>query len=133
MFYCYFVGQSASVEQISETNQSKRRKKFKNKHEINFDACCPISSSSAIAKDLQQINANDAEIERRVNFFIDRKREEINLNNIQNYREDQNKTDDATDAEMTCSRVCSSAFTAKGSKTHLKGMLIWFSFLYSLY
>lgn len=88
---------------------------------MNFGACCPVVNETVISRNFLQINAADTEIQRRVDCFIDRKREEININNIQNYRADVNNSEEPNDADMTCSRVCSSAFTTKGSKTHLKG------------
>lgn len=114
---------------------SKRRRKFKAKNDINFAACCPIVNEINIPNELQQIHANETEIQRRVNCFIERKREEINLNNIQNYRDDIRRSrDEPNDTDMSCSRVSSAAFVAKGAKTHLKGKLLddaaYFSYLY---
>lgn len=97
------------------------KKKFKSTSGINFDACCPIRNDVLIPRDLLQINANELEIQRRVNCFIERKRDEINLNNIQNYRNDV--TDDPDGQGMTCSRVSSSAFSTRGMSSHLKGSL----------
>lgn len=117
-----FVEQFDHRNEASSSKQSKRpNKRFKFNHNINFDTCCPIKNDIVIGRDLQQINANDAEVQRRVNCFIELKREEINLNNIQNYRNDINSETNNDNDGMTCSRVNSSVFSTKGSNSHLKG------------
>lgn len=84
---------------------------------MNFNACCPINNEIIIAKNLQQIRANEAEIQRRINCFINRKRDEINSYNVQDFISDQVSKDDN---EMTCARVNSTVYRAKGAKSHLK-------------
>lgn len=76
--------------------------------------CCPINNDIVVSKNLLQIRADDSEMKRRIASFIDRKREEINDSNVQDFITD--KEDD----EMRCARVDSTVYRIKGSKGHLK-------------
>lgn len=61
------------------------------------------------------------EVNRRVNCFVDRKREEINVNNVQDFIEIP-ATDVATpEEEFSCARVNSSVYRIKNASSHLKG------------
>ena len=66
-----------------------------------------------------QITASNAEIERRINAFIDRKREEINSNNILEFCSRQGTNDSSTD--FSCARTDSTGITRKkNSASHLR-------------
>lgn len=66
--------------------------------------------------DLLQIRADEMEIKRRLNCFIERKREEIDINNVHDFIAER-RTDVA---ESTCARVNSTIHRVKGTNTHLK-------------
>jgi molybdopterin synthase catalytic subunit len=82
---------------------------------LNFDDCKVVESQ--IPKNLIQINADSSEIERRLNCFVEKKREEIDNNNIQDFivRKDEGEAD-----EFSCARVNSIIFRQKDSKGHLR-------------
>lgn len=63
---------------------------------------------------LIQIKASKEELDRRINKFIERKREEINA---------QNKLEffPGLSQEFSCARVDSTVRKTKGSKSHLQG------------
>ena len=66
-----------------------------------------------------QITASNAEIERRINAFIDRKREEINSNNILEFCNQHGTNDNS--AEFSCARTDSTGITRKkNSASHLR-------------
>uniref|UniRef100_A0A1B0CXZ7 Molybdopterin synthase catalytic subunit n=1 Tax=Lutzomyia longipalpis TaxID=7200 RepID=A0A1B0CXZ7_LUTLO len=92
-------------EQYSEA-QAGRKPKVK----INFQEC-PIVGAE-VPKHLIQINANHDEIKRRINMFIERKREEVNASNIEDFIEG--------DISDSCARVKCAVFRIKDSKGHLK-------------
>lgn len=115
MFYFHLVER---MPDLANGTLNVPTKRIKIKHDINFDACCPIKNEIVVGKDLQQINANQSEIQRRVDCFVHRKREDININNIQNFISEGGGEDQG----MSCSRTNSTIFTVKESKTYLKGM-----------
>lgn len=82
---------------------------------MNFDICCPINNDIIVPNDLLQIRADETEIKRRLNCFIERKREEIDTNNVQDFI-----TGECADTESTCARVNSTVHRVKGANTHLK-------------
>lgn len=55
------------------------------------------------------------EIKRRLNCFIERKREEIDINNVHDFIAEECANDDST-----CARVNSTVHRVKGTNTHLK-------------
>lgn len=61
-----------------------------------------------------QIKVDEDEIARRINKFIENKRDEINRSNIQDFIETKAEDD-------SCARVNSVVFRIKDSKGHLKG------------
>lgn len=71
-------------------------------------------------KHLIQINADESEVDRRINCFVDRKREEIDMNNVRDFIV---PTDSEDLLEYSCARVNSSVFRKKDSNTHLEGTL----------
>lgn len=84
---------------------------------MNFDICCPIENDIVVAKDLQQIRVDEPEIRRRIACFINRKRDEINSNNIQDFITEASSIQDK---DLSCARVNSTVYRIKDSKSHLK-------------
>lgn len=84
---------------------------------IQFSVCCPVENDIVVPKDLQQIRVDNTEIQRRIDCFINRKRDEINSNNIQDFITGEA---DAVTGESTCARVHSTVYRIKDSKSHLK-------------
>lgn len=84
---------------------------------MNFDICCPIENDIVVAKDLQQIRVDEPEIRRRIACFINRKRDEINSNNIQDFITEASSIHDN---DLSCARVNSTVYRIKDSKSHLK-------------
>lgn len=86
---------------------------------LNFDEC--VVESVTVPSNLVQIHADELEINRRVNCFVERKRDEINENNLQDFIEPlpTNSADNAED--MTCARIRSTVYHTKDSRTHLRG------------
>lgn len=91
----------------------KRTKRIRS--DINFDICCPINNDIIVPNDLLQIRADEMEIKRRLNCFIERKREEIDINNVHDFIAEECVNDDST-----CARVNSTVHRVKGTNTHLK-------------
>lgn len=85
---------------------------------------CNVSIAT-IPKNLVQIHADETEVNRRVNCFVERKREEINVNNVQDFIEmppaNSVGVTSATEEEVSCARVYSSVFRNKDASSHLKG------------
>lgn len=97
------------------TDSSLPRKRQKRaKVNINY-ACCPIENEVVVPKEMLQIRADEQEINRRVNCFIERKRKEIDLNNIEDFIEKNEKVEN----DDSCARVYSSVYRIKGAKAHL--------------
>lgn len=102
------------------------RKRFKRtKSPVNYDICCPINNDIVVSRDLLQIKADEAEIKRRIASFINRKREEINNSNVQDFiAVKPNVGDDDKHGEdddgMKCARVNSTVYKINGSKGHLR-------------
>lgn len=100
----------------------KRHLKRRNS-QLNFNICCPINNEIVVAKNLQQIRADEGEIRRRIDCFVNRKRDEINNYNVQDFIHAQAlKENDGNDNDngMTCARVNSTVYRTEGSKGHLK-------------
>lgn len=102
-------------DQLFTVNSQQKSLKRKILPPINFDEC-PVAAIP-ISKNLIQIHVDEHEVNRRVNCFVDRKREEININNIQDFIEPANVVEE----EFSCARVNSSIFRNKNSNTHLRG------------
>lgn len=93
--------------------KSPRKRIKRIKSHINFDICCPINNDIIVPNNLLQICADEMEIKRRLNCFIERKREEIDINNVQDFIAENG-------ADSTCARVNSTVHRVKGANTHLK-------------
>lgn len=72
-----------------------------------------MNDYSVVSRNLVQICADDTEINRRLNTFVERKREENNFNNIKDFIELKND-----DVEDSCARTNSIIFKTKDSKGH---------------
>lgn len=72
-----------------------------------------MNDYSTVPRNLVQICADDTEINRRLNTFVERKREENNVNNIKDFIEIKND-----DVEDSCARTNSIIFKTKDSKGH---------------
>ncbi|XP_045776358.1 molybdopterin synthase catalytic subunit [Maniola jurtina] len=73
---------------------------------------------SPIDKNLVQINVSNEELEKRINNFIERKREQINISNIHDFI--PSKGENETEDTETCARVRTQFVRRSDSKGHLK-------------
>ena len=71
-----------------------------------------------IDKNLIQINVSSEELEKRINNFIERKREQVNINNINDFI--PTKCESETEDTNTCARVRTQFVKRSDSKGHLK-------------
>lgn len=85
--------------------------------QLNFDICCPVKNETIVPKGLQQIRVDDTEIRRRIDCFINRKRDEINSNNVNDFITTKMDVDNV---EYSCARVHSTVYRIKDTKSHLK-------------
>lgn len=83
--------------------------------QLNFDDC--QIEDEPLPKYLVQIGVDETEVRRRVTCFVDRKREEIDSNNIRDFIQNEMPN---TDDEWSCARVNSTVYR-KGAGSHLKG------------
>jgi hypothetical protein len=90
---------------------------------LNFEDCRVVDHAK-IPQNLVQINVDESEVERRIQNFIERKREEIDRNNIRDFI--AKKSDG-------CARVNSVIFRVKDSKGHLRGLEINFYYIPNWY
>lgn len=81
----------------------------------DFFEKCPVQEIP-IGKSLIQIHADETEIRRRVNCFVERKREDIGLNNIKDFIETK-----SNDELSSCARVNSSIYRLKNSNKLFEG------------
>uniref|UniRef100_A0A1A9W2Q8 Molybdopterin synthase catalytic subunit n=1 Tax=Glossina brevipalpis TaxID=37001 RepID=A0A1A9W2Q8_9MUSC len=108
----------------------KANKEYKKR--IEFDArICDVDDSCEVPKNFIQISAAEDEIKRRIQCFVEKKREEIDLNNIMDYTVkrscaiDEDETENAfpindDDDGCTCARTNSTIVKQAFSKCHLK-------------
>lgn len=97
----------------------------------------PVELPSEVPQRLVQIHANAAEVRRRLNCFVDQKRDEINQSNVQDFIEptDPIRQQPATgeeggcaateNEEMSCARIRSSVFRSKDASSHLRSNINW--------
>jgi hypothetical protein len=79
---------------------------------LNFEDCRVVDHAK-IPQNVVQINVDESEVGRRIRDFIERKREEIDRNNVRDFTV---KKGDG------CARIESVIFRVKDSKGHLKGL-----------
>lgn len=72
-----------------------------------------VTNDSCVPRNLIQICADDHEINRRLNTFVERKREENNFNNIKDFIEVKDDEEN-----NSCARTNSIIFKTKNSKGH---------------
>lgn len=99
--------------------------RLKNRAKVDFTSCAvPVEIAEEVPQNLVQIHANEMELRRRVNCFVDQKRDEINQNNVQDFIEPiaeggEGATADVEDG-LTCARVQSSVYRSKNASSHLR-------------
>ncbi|CAH1107639.1 unnamed protein product [Psylliodes chrysocephalus] len=91
----------------------KENKELKRYSHRKFDIKQSVEVSRVLPH-LIQIKATKDEVENRINKFMERKRSEININNIQEFcRSDRN-------SDFICARVDAEVLKRKDSKSHLQ-------------
>lgn len=102
-------------------------KRLRARSPIDFTRCpvvvaegISLEGQQKVPKSLVQIHADEAEVSRRVNCFVERKRDEINENNVRDFIE-ADKDGGNADTDETCARVRSSVYRSKNASSHLKG------------
>lgn len=116
-----------SAHSAKPTHRRKRRA-------VDFNSCVvPVELPTDVPQRLVQIHANAAELRRRLNCFVDQKRDEINQNNVQDFIEPADPAcrtatgDDsgggAESEEMSCARIRSSVYRSKDASSHLRSMI----------
>lgn len=80
---------------------------------LNFDDCA--IKLAPISRNLIQIQADEDEMTRRLNCFVERKREEINVHNVEDFIEPGGD-------EFSCARTRSTVYQTNDSRTHLRGL-----------
>uniref|UniRef100_A0A905AWD2 Molybdopterin synthase catalytic subunit n=1 Tax=Glossina morsitans morsitans TaxID=37546 RepID=A0A905AWD2_GLOMM len=113
-------------------NHESAWKANKESKDIEFDArICDIDDSCEVPKNFIQISATEDEIKRRIQCFVEKKREEIDLNNIMDYTVkrpcimDEDEFGNPllikdNDNEYTCARTNSTIVKQEYSKCHLR-------------
>lgn len=101
----------------SDTDSIPRKRVKRTSSQLNFDLCCPVKNEIIVPKDLQQIRVDDTEIRRRIDCFINRKRDEINSNNVNDFITPKMDVDNV---DSSCARVRSTVYRIKDTKSHLK-------------
>lgn len=90
---------------------------------------CEVDDSERLV----QIRVNDSELNRRVECFLKRKRDEINLFNINDYMKHSYETEEEVQKE-SCARTQSILIKQQQSSGHLKGMcLLHFQSIFSAF
>ncbi|XP_005182004.2 molybdopterin synthase catalytic subunit [Musca domestica] len=67
-----------------------------------------------------QISASETEINRRIQSFIERKREEIDINNIVDYINPNYTAENPNEETSSCARISGTVIKQENSKCHLK-------------
>lgn len=101
---------------VVDTKEPARKSK---RPKLNFVACS--IENAPVPKNLVQITADDAEVSRRIHCFVEKKREEIDSQNISCFTEKLPTDDKQPVDEETCARVNSTVFKQKDSNGHLRG------------
>ncbi|XP_067214501.1 molybdopterin synthase catalytic subunit isoform X2 [Linepithema humile] len=101
------------AENVVEAAAASERKNLQIATEINEQ----ISDKIAIDPNLVQIQANSGELNRRIKSFIERKRQQVNAINVQEFCCHSESNDDN---ESSCARVDAILIRRKDSKSHVK-------------
>ncbi|XP_021926052.1 molybdopterin synthase catalytic subunit isoform X2 [Zootermopsis nevadensis] len=96
------------VESSEEIQELEGEEEFKNQKSH--------SVTTVVPPHFIQIKAGSEEIARRINSFIERKREQVNLGNIQDFC----YHDSAPASDSSCARVDALLIARKDSKSHLR-------------
>lgn len=89
---------------------------------IDQNPLCGVDNSDKLV----QIKVNDCELNRRVECFLKRKRDEINLYNINDFKKQSFKNESEEVPEESCARTQSFLIKQQQSNGHLKGMNVLF-------
>lgn len=89
---------------------------------IDENLLCGVDNSDRLV----QIRVNDCELNRRVECFLKRKRDEINLYNINDFKKHSSTNESEEVPEESCARTQSFPVKQQQSNGHLKGMHILF-------
>lgn len=87
---------------------------------IDQNLSCEVDDSERLV----QIRVNDSELNRRVECFLKRKRDEINLFNINDYKKHSCETKSEEVQKESCARTQSILIKQQQSSGHLKGMCL---------
>ncbi|XP_016952732.1 molybdopterin synthase catalytic subunit [Drosophila biarmipes] len=100
-----------------ENKESIRPKKSKSA--FNYAACpCKVEESHDVPRNLVQIRVNDAELAKRLECFVNRKRDEINSQNVIDFKSSFALSD--KDLSDSCARTQSTIIKQEQSNCHLK-------------
>ncbi|KAI9578215.1 molybdopterin synthase catalytic subunit [Glossina fuscipes] len=119
-------------KEMYDNQESSWKANKESNDRLGFDTrICDIDDSCEVAKNFVQISATEDEIKRRIKCFVEKKREEIDLNNIMDYTVKRPCTMDEDefgnpvlikddDSEYTCARTNSTIVKQEFSKCHLR-------------
>lgn len=102
------------AEKVAEAVVASQRKDLPITTEINDK----LSDKIVIDSSLVQIQANAEELNRRIKSFIERKRQQVNATNVQEFCCYSNESDDRH--QNSCARVDAILLRRKDSKSHVK-------------
>ncbi|XP_039312810.1 molybdopterin synthase catalytic subunit isoform X2 [Solenopsis invicta] len=99
--------------QWKENKESLKREDIQTAADVNEK----VSNKDIIDLNLIQVRANSEELNRRIESFIERKRQQVNTVNVQEFCRHSEKNDDN---ENSCARVDAILIRRKDSKSHVK-------------
>ncbi|KAH8330305.1 hypothetical protein KR067_000985 [Drosophila pandora] len=86
---------------------------------FNYSACpCQVEESHDVPQKLVQIRVNDAELSKRLECFVNRKRDEINSQNIIDFKHPP--ADSVPELSDSCARTQSTVIKQEKSNCHIK-------------
>ncbi|XP_055371781.1 molybdopterin synthase catalytic subunit [Condylostylus longicornis] len=110
-----YDGEESAWKENKECEITLKRKIRK----INFNNDCKVIISN-LPKHLIQINADDNEVQRRIKCFIDKKRQEIDINNILDFTTTNELAGKSENIEESCARLNAVLIKSKNCKGHLR-------------
>ncbi|KAH8382801.1 hypothetical protein KR009_005315 [Drosophila setifemur] len=92
---------------------------------FNYSDCpCKVEESHDVSRKLVQIRVNDAELTKRLECFVNRKRDEINLQNVMDFKHSAfssiTESDKNSIDSYSCARTQSFVIKQEQSRSHLK-------------
>jgi len=94
---------------------------------FNYAACpCKVEESHDVPRTLVQIRVNDAELAKRLECFVNRKRAEINSQNVIDFK--SSFADSENDLSDSCARTQSTIIKQEQSNCHLKGGYYFYNY-----